>query len=603
MEVWKKIIFISYILIFAKSEFFYVEELIPRYLSFLVKENNKKELQTQKHDVVLIQMELNYRTNCYENILEELLKENPENPIFTHSNLNSFEIEGIHTSSFFIIVTDVTNSTILFELFKKIFNVPKNLIRNYSKFVLVHTRLQSLNLLTMIFIIFDHFGITNGVVIRQNDKLTVFKGMMFLKTLEQIKTQDLYNFDLVFPDKLKNLHNCQVNLFFIQEETTCVILNGEVDGVHYRFLRMILKKYNATMNITKSIDISDGRIITKELQEFFKLYSVSLSLSTLFTPQEYTKEVNTYDEDGFCALIPKPQRVTFLHFILSPFDLFSWVGMISSIVLCSILWKFLKKRLAKINSSFYFAFAMVANFLGQSIPLRSSRWNQKLLLQVCILMTFIMGNSYQSLIISTMLTSREGLRIKTWEEMFNSSLTYKVDSIFKRTLAESGEFATVINRMSPFDKYSDYQNYANEEIAIIATCNQIEKNYYKTEVSNSFYLLPGRFNPFYVRFPLGPWNPLYELLQRNFDYLFESGIRQPMHRFFQDRDKKYIESEIRFIENEEYLLKMNDVYGIFYILLVAHLISILTFLCELLWSFKQRRKSRRVKNQAESENQ
>ncbi|CRK93888.1 CLUMA_CG007415, isoform A [Clunio marinus] len=561
---------------------------IPKYISFLVNENNKQD-QTHNYDVVLIRLELQHQNDTFENIREELLKVNRDNPILTFDLFDEsqpkVQFPQIYAASFIIIVTDLTDSALFYqklsvEFYNKTFS-------DSTKFGLITSKKSSKSM-KQFFTILDYLGFINLIILRDDDdhQIKIYTFNKFGKIIYAISSEDRWNFPVVFPDRLKNLNGYQFPMLFIEEYSRCTIVNDEIDGINFRVLKMFMNKYNGAMSLTASVNPADPQISIK-IQNYFSKNLAGISLSTSVKLSDWKKWIYTYDENGYCALIPRPPRLTFLHFILTPFDGLSWTFMIISIVVCSIFWKLLTRsyNYLKSNSPFFFIFGVIANFLGQSIPFRNSRRIQKLLLQLCVLMTFIMGNAYQSLIIASMSTSRDGRKFNTWQEMFSSDLTYEVGEIFYVSLKESGDFPDVINRMN-VAREIQFEKLSLQNVAIILRCNDIqtEIDYNKdVDVMKHFYLLPGKLTPFIEKFALAPSNPLLGILQTNFNYIFESGIRQYLERYFQGLRKKNVDDITKFIINEDYLLTMNDVYGIFLILVGGYVVSFFVFICELIW--------------------
>lgn len=52
----------------------------------------------------------------------------------------------------------------------------------------------------------------------------------------------------------------------------------------------------------------------------------------------FSRSVNTYVENSYCALVQLPPRLTFLHFLLTPFDYFTWLLLVLSIGCCALIW-------------------------------------------------------------------------------------------------------------------------------------------------------------------------------------------------------------------------------------------------------------------------
>jgi hypothetical protein len=202
-------------------------------------------------------------------------------------------------------------------------------------------------------------------------------------------------------------------------------------------------------------------------------------------------------------------------------------------------------------------------------------------------MTFIMGNAYQSLIISSMTSSREGIRFKSIEQLFSSDLKLKVSRIVYRTFQESGEFSSLVSRMEiGSGTITDWKKLATQNYAVILRCdmaNLVMNSAQSKNAGEYFYMLSDKILPFYEEFPVSERSPFVDMLQKYHNYVFESGIRQYWMETLKTDKKAKHDREERFIKNEEYLLSMDDVYGVFYILFIGYVISVCVVLLEIFW--------------------
>lgn len=92
----------------------YASEKVVKYVSSLIKIESSKD-SSKNHDVVFIQMEQTYDNELLDEISHGVLKNNPWNTVFYHSeNLSSWvDLESIignriHAASVFVIGTEIT---------------------------------------------------------------------------------------------------------------------------------------------------------------------------------------------------------------------------------------------------------------------------------------------------------------------------------------------------------------------------------------------------------------------------------------------------------------------------------------------------------------
>lgn len=391
----------------------------------------------------------------------------------------------------------------------------------------------------------------------------------------------------VFPDKLRDLQKFEINILLVKQSPKINLVLGKFEGVDIEVLRVAVEHMNAKLITKASIAPNDRRFDDKFFNHM--VTDVHLTPNTAFTDygnNVYWRYVNTYDEDEYCALVPIPPRLTFLDFLLTPYDAFSWSLLILSIAVCAVFWKLLQRRLENSDSAWHFVFGIAVTFFGQSISFRENRRMQVTLLQLCILMTFIMGNAYESLIIASMSSSRDGIRFKTFDEMFNSDLKFIVDPIFYKIFLRSRDSSSVSSRLEVENKFVNLADLVASNYAIIGRCDLLEYEMniqIHFNIAKHFYMLSERIMKFYATFPMAPLSPFYGKLQLNYDYIFESGIRQYWKHLFEMKKTAQINRYNEYVKNEEYLLTMEDVYGIFYILLVGNAIGLIVIILEMFW--------------------
>lgn len=105
---------ISFLLLFVASEEVKGMEvgknrqksLVPRYVSSLITQQNALD-PSRYHDVVMLRLERTPGSSLFDDISEEILKNNPNYPMFTHTSMGPIPPFRIHAASFFVITTDM----------------------------------------------------------------------------------------------------------------------------------------------------------------------------------------------------------------------------------------------------------------------------------------------------------------------------------------------------------------------------------------------------------------------------------------------------------------------------------------------------------------
>lgn len=88
---------------------------------------------------------------------------------------------------------------------------------------------------------------------------------------------------------------------------------------------------------------------------------------------------------------------------------------------------------------------------------------------------------------------------------------------------------------------------------------------------------------FSEKFMIANRSLFYERLQKYHNIIFESGIRQHWKARLKEKEKAKLDRVERFKMNEEYLLKMQDIHGIFYMIVVGYVLSLFAFIFEIFY--------------------
>ena len=135
----------------------------------------------------------------------------------------------------------------------------------------------------------------------------------------------------VFNEKLINLKGYRYKVAAFDQYPRLQHINGRFKGVDKMFLETIATKQNATFHIESYGEFNSTlsyRMFTAKLD---------LMLNTRHNGDKMVvyktlKPVQTYDENAWCALIPVPSKVSYLKFLLTPFDTYVWIFLFVSLV-------------------------------------------------------------------------------------------------------------------------------------------------------------------------------------------------------------------------------------------------------------------------------
>ena len=82
--------------------------VIPQFISAVIHECSKKD-PTRNHDVALIQIELGKKSGLIDDIAEIVMQDVSESSVLIHRSMKPIERHRIHTASFVVIVSDVSD--------------------------------------------------------------------------------------------------------------------------------------------------------------------------------------------------------------------------------------------------------------------------------------------------------------------------------------------------------------------------------------------------------------------------------------------------------------------------------------------------------------
>lgn len=407
--------------------------------------------------------------------------------------------------------------------------------------------------------------------------------------------QELYEastFEEFFADKLLDMHGFAYETISAQQYPVVFLKNGTISGTNFEFIQTIAKHQNAEVYWEVLVNHQSYSKIVSMLSN----RQVDLSLNTVvsFTVEAANvfKTFNTFESDGACIMLPYPDKKTFFTFMMKPFDLWTWIAITVTTAALMIVWHLSNKHSTpNPTSAGLFFFATLQFFLGQSAKLHERRLVQKLISQLMMLMTFVLGNAYQSVLISLMAESRNGDQITTIEEIIDSNFTFQVDKTFLKMFRDSGQYQELANKITsvvPLGKFY-FDKLSEAKVGLIYSCSTIDaffrdtKDLFLTERNaiDYFYKLPMKFYSFYKMLPTAAYSPFVEKFQGYSYKIFESGVRQHWEKMISFEDMTSVRQ--REANASDDLLNLEDMSGVFYILGIGLAVAFIVFMAELMW--------------------
>ena len=388
--------------------------------------------------------------------------------------------------------------------------------------------------------------------------------------------------DLIFPDYLKNLNGYELQIVGTSQSPRLIYTNSkQFRGIDVLLLEVMAKKQNATFSI-EHVNYQKN----EEVQNFnrrMRTGAIDLNLNTMNSGGtntvllEFFKNFNTYDVGGYCALIPNPPRKSFLRFLFTPFDWISWLFMLICIIVLAFAWRIFKEQEIKpISSVGRIVLVAIAGFLGQGFAFTTTRWFHSLVMQLIVIVVWILGTIYQSLLISLMTESRNGTRITTVKEMMQGDYNYQTDVLFDKVIQR--DYPEIRNRVKMnFDLYvtyiNPYEKTAADNTVLIMRCDVVDAMMFSKSYLYSFgkpvdfyYILPQKFMAIYNTLSTGRFNPFVEKFAELSLRIFESGIKQHWTILLSESSNR-IDMELISVINEDFLLKMDDIKYVFLIMM------------------------------------
>ncbi|CRL05226.1 CLUMA_CG018676, isoform A [Clunio marinus] len=261
---------------------------ITSYISYLINESSKQH-NSQYNDVVLIQLEARYKSNYFEDVLEEILSKNVFNPLFAYNSVDPIDKYRVHSAEFFVIISDMIfrDDHHLQRLIENIFK--QNVWTNSAKFVFVLTYYSTNYRIIQIFDALEFLGTLNVIVLFPSNRKPL-NIVSYDFSIARFVVKDFMNFTDAFPNREKNLNGFIFKALEINQESKFVVnpITRRLDNVDMRIMNEIAKKSNSSMVVTHQVNL-DHSNHQKQISTLFEKKSVDLMFSTIFYNINYKK--------------------------------------------------------------------------------------------------------------------------------------------------------------------------------------------------------------------------------------------------------------------------------------------------------------------------
>ncbi|KAL7012863.1 hypothetical protein ACKWTF_015083 [Chironomus riparius] len=386
--------------------------------------------------------------------------------------------------------------------------------------------------------------------------------------------------DNFFPDKLKNSKGYPIHIPVYNQPPFVSIKSGNVANKMTKFVEILEQK----MNAIASYHIVKGQ---SEIKRYAQQRKANLALNKIRMPLDAPKLL-TYEENGYCALVPKPPKTSVTELIfIKPFNRLVWMILGCLLLACLIIWRLFLNR-GTSDSFWLLLFGMFAMFVGQGVEFRRThRVVLIILLQLIVSIIFVLSSAYQGAITSFKIQPEYEHRINTVKELIESDMRILVSDRFAEIVKDSKEFQAVKSRVDiiipktiTFDELNNALNTSvKEKSAIILQCDcvRIFLDRYISAMTN-YYVLPQKIITTYGHLAVGNQNPFLQKFQHLMDLSFEAGLPQAWDLFFERKNEKSLENGHQ-LSN----LSLKDLSQIFYFMIIGHACAAFVFLIEVFY--------------------
>ncbi|KAL7013018.1 hypothetical protein ACKWTF_015152 [Chironomus riparius] len=444
-------------------------------------------------------------------------------------------------------------------------------------------------------------GFHNVVVIQESKggdiQVSLYANLISheLTVLTQPKASD------IFPNKLKDMKGFAYKVSVFQQRPRLVIINGSIRNYLTYFMSAVNNAQNST---TKYIFVKNQKDIVDQIS----YREMDLTFNTPIHTRNPEPPLLTYEENGFCALIPVPPKIPMIQsMFIEPFDGLTWLFLALTIA-CSVAVFWMFRGRGAVDSPWLLGYGMFVMFIGQGVDFsRKNRLVLTILLQLIIVMVWILCNAYEGVITSFMIQPIQENRLKTFDDLAASDHKIMTDGVFASKISESEAYKVLKPRMNTSAARLGAQfsiELTKKNYVFILTCDQAEilnigyLPHASRKVSYFYYLMPHKFIPFLIELQAGYSNPFIDRLQYYMDLSYQAGLMHIWKIYEHNPYKLEINREGHM---EPTLLGLEDLSQVFTILIISYVLSIVLFLFEIFFhdilvQFRLSHLARKLKN-------
>ncbi|CAG9811086.1 unnamed protein product [Chironomus riparius] len=427
---------------------------------------------------------------------------------------------------------------------------------------------------------FIAFGFQNVVCVHETANHDIqWETYFSLDNKKSVELNDVGT-ELIFPDKLRNMFGYPYKVYVYSQIPKLIISHGRPLTPLAHFMSAVQKIQNATVLY---------KVLKHEtlLKNVWMDRLMDLTLNTGYKFYTSEPKLMTYEDSGYCALIPLPSETSYSQLIfIKPFDGLTWLFLALTMACSVTVWWMFQGRGA-VDSPRLLVYGMFVMFIGQGVDFsRKNRLVLIILLQLIIVMIWILCNAYEGVITSFMIQPIQEERMLTFDDLVASDYEIITDEVFTRAIRDTGIYKSLMMRLnSSGNQLRDElkTEIPRQHYVFIMNCDIAEimidiPTVTGKIVSNFYYLLPEKMFSYLEELEASFFNPYVERLQYFMDLSFQAGlmhiwkVMSPENRFFE---------RFRQSSSEQTYLELKDFVVVFCILMAGCALSLGLFIIEI----------------------
>ncbi|CAG9809570.1 unnamed protein product [Chironomus riparius] len=365
----------------------------------------------------------------------------------------------------------------------------------------------------------------------------LIRGDILLKKVETISLTA--NTDVLFNDKLSDMKGYGFTVMAYTKNTRLIMKNYKFLITEVLLIETIAKTLNA------KIRHNNQTANFKELESIIKLGKIDMilnfgSLSSLFGDQRVLKAVNTYETNGYCALVPiRLNRENLMRFFTRPFQGNVWFALFLSALIASMVCDgFYRLSENCMVSGRYMIIDIMMAFSQQSVKIRKGRLVLKVMLQIFIFMMILIGNIYQGMITSILLEPKNQHNVNDVQELLSMDYEFYSDALFIEALRKHESNLHIIEKSKVLKEWLKGSKYVKQyqdvmtqppNNVLIVVCDMVQELLNtnideRTKARDVYFEFHNKLLMYYEDIVLTRRSPFYEKLRKMSLRIHETGI-------------------------------------------------------------------------------